>query len=325
MQVNEVERRDVVRLALQVARPEAALPEAELVHLVIAVTQWSVSVRRAANVHVVQLRQVGTHDLVAVDKDDALDVQREEYVEEEDLVRPDDALLLRLLVQPVRPLVRHKLIVKAKLLCHFRDDAPVLRRHIVPDDPKLDACLCVLDHAQDHDLLEALIHVARRNGEHVHGAGAFARGNERAAAAAAAAAFIALVVVVFVLVGRSPLCHRGLEDLLALHARAAVDLEHDVSPGKAGDDHRHGGGAAAAVHGRDLTEAVDVTRAAGCQTQLPAAGARLELEVRHVGHDDGVAFATAICSSDLATERQLRAACGSLSRGHAIASFHAAS
>jgi hypothetical protein len=51
-----------------------------------------------------------------------LQVEREEDVQEEDLVRPDDALLLGLLVQPGRPLVRHQLVLEAILAGHMRDE-----------------------------------------------------------------------------------------------------------------------------------------------------------------------------------------------------------
>ena len=44
----------------------------------------------------VEVSQVRPHDLVAVHKDDAVNAEREEHVEEEDLVGPDDALLLSL-------------------------------------------------------------------------------------------------------------------------------------------------------------------------------------------------------------------------------------
>lgn len=50
---------------------------------------------------------------------------------------PDNALLVRLLVQPVRPLVRDKFKVKSILTSHFRNDTPVVWRHVVADDPKL--------------------------------------------------------------------------------------------------------------------------------------------------------------------------------------------
>ena len=54
--------------------------------------------------------------LVGVDVDDLLDAEREEHVEEEDLVAPDDALLLRLLRQPLGPLVRDVAHLEAVLL-----------------------------------------------------------------------------------------------------------------------------------------------------------------------------------------------------------------
>ena len=47
-------------------------------------------------VAVPQLRKVGPDDLVAVHKDDLAQGQGEQHVQEQDLVRPDDALLLRL-------------------------------------------------------------------------------------------------------------------------------------------------------------------------------------------------------------------------------------
>ena len=62
-----------------------------------------------------------SHDnhLIRIDKDDLLDVKREENVKEQDLVAPDHPLLLALSHQPARPLVLHQLKLK-----------PVLGRHI---------------------------------------------------------------------------------------------------------------------------------------------------------------------------------------------------
>lgn len=60
-------------------------------------------------------------DLVGVDEDDLVHGQREEDVQEEDLVSPDDALLLRLLVEPARPLVLDQLVLEAVRLGHVRD------------------------------------------------------------------------------------------------------------------------------------------------------------------------------------------------------------
>ena len=45
----------------------------------------------------------GRAGLVSVHVDDLLHIEGEKHVEEEDLVAPDDPLLLRLLPQPARP------------------------------------------------------------------------------------------------------------------------------------------------------------------------------------------------------------------------------
>ncbi len=47
-------------------------------------------------VHVPELCKVGAHDLVGVHKNDLAQGQRKQNVQEQDLVGPDDALLLRL-------------------------------------------------------------------------------------------------------------------------------------------------------------------------------------------------------------------------------------
>ena len=44
-------------------------------------------------VHVPQLRKVGAYDLIAVHKDDLAQVQGEQHIQEQDLVRPDHPLL----------------------------------------------------------------------------------------------------------------------------------------------------------------------------------------------------------------------------------------
>lgn len=54
--------------------------------------------------------------LISIDENNFLDVKWEEDVKEENLVTPDDALLLGLLVEPTRPLVLHQFVLKAVLL-----------------------------------------------------------------------------------------------------------------------------------------------------------------------------------------------------------------
>lgn len=47
-------------------------------------------------VDVPELGDVGADDLVSVQEDDLLEIQREQHVQKQDLVGPDDALLVRL-------------------------------------------------------------------------------------------------------------------------------------------------------------------------------------------------------------------------------------
>lgn len=59
--------------------------------------------------------------LVGIYKDDLVHSQREQNIQEEDLVSPDYALLLSLLVEPAGPLVLYQFILKAIRLGHVRD------------------------------------------------------------------------------------------------------------------------------------------------------------------------------------------------------------
>ena len=68
-------------------------------------------------------------DLVGVHENDLLEAEREEDVKEEDLVSPDGALLLALLVQPARPLVLHVLVLKPVALGVLRDE--ILDRYVL--------------------------------------------------------------------------------------------------------------------------------------------------------------------------------------------------
>ena len=90
----------MVRSSLEVVLPIALLPESETVHIVAIVTHGRVSVRGTLEVDRGQLVEVSSNDLVRIDEDDFLEVHREEDVEEEDLVTPDDALLLSRHAEP---------------------------------------------------------------------------------------------------------------------------------------------------------------------------------------------------------------------------------
>ena len=58
--------------------------------------------------------------LIRIHKQELVDNQWEQHIQEEDLVTPDDALLLSLLVKPPGPLVLDKLILKIVFVCHIR-------------------------------------------------------------------------------------------------------------------------------------------------------------------------------------------------------------
>lgn len=103
---------NMIRPALQEVLPIARFPEPESLHIGVVISHRRVPIRRTMQVQVDELLQVRPYDLVCVDENNLLQVHREEHVEEEDLVRPDDALLLLLRAQPRRPLVRHELIVE---------------------------------------------------------------------------------------------------------------------------------------------------------------------------------------------------------------------
>ena len=74
--------------ATEMGIPEALLPESEAIHLLAAVAERGVGVGRAVEVELHELFQVSPDNLVCIDKDDAVQAEREEDIEEQDLVRP---------------------------------------------------------------------------------------------------------------------------------------------------------------------------------------------------------------------------------------------
>ena len=118
-------------------------------------------------VQVNELLQVGTYDLISVDKDDLLEVHGEKNVQEENLVTPNDPLLFALSPEPGRPLVRDEFILETILLCEVRDE--FLERNLsicrlgfgctnqeswrqkVLNEPELDCALRVFHDTKNHD------------------------------------------------------------------------------------------------------------------------------------------------------------------------------
>lgn len=59
--------------------------------------------------------------LISIYENDLVEIQWEQYIQEQDLVGPDDALFFRLRAKPMGPVIGDELIVKVVLLCHMRD------------------------------------------------------------------------------------------------------------------------------------------------------------------------------------------------------------
>lgn len=57
--------------------------------------------------------------LIRIHKEELVHSQREEHVEEQNLIAPNDPLLFCLLVKPTWPFILHQLILETILLCHI--------------------------------------------------------------------------------------------------------------------------------------------------------------------------------------------------------------
>lgn len=88
----------MVRLPSEMVLPVPLIPESISVHLRSVTAERGVCQRFPLQVHVPQLCQIRPGNLVGIDIDDLVYVEREKNVQEEDLVRPDQTLLLSLLV-----------------------------------------------------------------------------------------------------------------------------------------------------------------------------------------------------------------------------------
>jgi hypothetical protein len=113
---------NVVRFPPKEVLPVPSLPEPESFHRLVIVTHRSIAVRSAMEVQIDKLLQVGTDDLVSVDEDDFLEVHGEKHVQEENLVPPNDPLLLALSPEPGRPLVSDEFVLETVLLRKVRDE-----------------------------------------------------------------------------------------------------------------------------------------------------------------------------------------------------------
>jgi hypothetical protein len=62
--------------------PVSHLPEPDALHVLAIVAHWGIIIRCAVKIDVDQLLEICMHDLVRVDKDDLVEVPREQDVEE---------------------------------------------------------------------------------------------------------------------------------------------------------------------------------------------------------------------------------------------------
>jgi hypothetical protein len=67
-------------------------------------------------------RRTGKSYLICINENDFGEVEREEYIQEETLISPNDSLLLCLFVEPTGPLISHQLILKSKMFGHVRNE-----------------------------------------------------------------------------------------------------------------------------------------------------------------------------------------------------------
>ena len=105
VQVNNIQRGDMVGFPAEEVRPVALLPETETFHFSAGIAHRGEAVGRVFEVVGDQIVHVCADDLVCVNEDDFVQGEGEEDVEEEDFVAPDFALFFVLGAEPVWPFV----------------------------------------------------------------------------------------------------------------------------------------------------------------------------------------------------------------------------
>ena len=107
-----------------------------------------------------ELVHVRAHDLVGVDEDDFVEVEREEDVQEEDLVAPDLALLLLLRAQPVRPFVRHERVLEVVVRGQVREGTLEGGGEELFDEPEFHGVRGVPHYGEHHDVEHAFVEMS---------------------------------------------------------------------------------------------------------------------------------------------------------------------
>lgn len=85
---------NVIRTSSEVLLPVSGLPEPEAIHIFAVTTHGCIAVRSTVQIQGHELVKIGSNDLVRIDEDDLLEIHREQHIQEQNLVTPDDPLLL---------------------------------------------------------------------------------------------------------------------------------------------------------------------------------------------------------------------------------------
>lgn len=80
---------------------------------------------------------------ISIDENNFLDIQWEQYVQEENLITPNDPLLFGLLMQPSWPFILNQFILEIIFIRHVWQEVNELRRQEIFQKPKFDRTLCV--------------------------------------------------------------------------------------------------------------------------------------------------------------------------------------
>ena len=122
----------------QVASPEALIPEGISSSLFARTTHGSVTVWSPLEIEVNEFFHVSADDLVGVDVDDLLHIEREKNIEEKNFVAPNNSLFFALSPEPFWPFVSHESDLTSYLLGHCRGGSLERWREEVLKQPKLD-------------------------------------------------------------------------------------------------------------------------------------------------------------------------------------------
>jgi hypothetical protein len=123
---------NVIWFSLQPIFPESLFPEPESLDFCSRITHGGISVRGAMQVQIHQSLQIRPNNLIGIHKNHFIQIEGEQDVQEKNLVSPYRSLFLPLTTKPVRPFIRHELVIKTELIRQQRNEfLPV--RVVIPE------------------------------------------------------------------------------------------------------------------------------------------------------------------------------------------------